>query len=77
MANQNFEDAESPASGERTKSNKIRDAAGDAFSKASDTAREAGEKAKRAAADAASSMSEQVMGLLNDQLGVGAQSPAR
>ena len=58
MTNQNFEDAESPASGERTKSNKIRDAAGEAFSKASDTARDAGEKAKRAAADAASSMSD-------------------
>ena len=46
MTNQNFEDAESPASGERTKSNKIRDAAGEAFSKASDTARDAG-KTKR------------------------------
>jgi hypothetical protein len=77
MTNQSFEDAESPASGERIKSNKIRDAAGEAFSKASDTARDAGEKAKRAAADAASSMSEQVIGLLNDQLGVGAQSANR
>jgi hypothetical protein len=77
MNNQNFEDAELPASGERTKSNKLRDAAGEAFSKASDTARDAGEKAKRAAADAASSMSDQVMGLLNDQLGVGAQSANR
>jgi hypothetical protein len=76
MNNQNFEDAEAPASGERTKSNKIRDAAGEAFSKASDTARDAGE-AKRVAADAASSMSEQVMGLLNGQLGVGAQSANR
>ena len=74
MNNQNFEDAESPASGERTQSSKIRDAAGEAFSKASDTARDAGEKAKRAAADAASSMSDHVMGFLNDQLGVGAQS---
>ncbi|MGA6998961.1 MAG: hypothetical protein WBZ22_22315 [Pseudolabrys sp.] len=77
MNNQNFEDAESPASGERTQSSKIRDAAGEAFSKASDTARDAGEKAKRAAADAASSMSDHVMGLLNDQLGVGAQSANR
>jgi hypothetical protein len=77
MNNQNFEDAKSPASGERTKSSKIRDAAGEAFSKASDTARDAGEKAKRAAADAASSMSDQVMGLLNDQLGVGAESANR
>ena len=77
MNNQNFEDAELPASGERTQSSKIRDAAGEAFSKASDTARDAGEKAKRAAADAASSMSDHVMGLLNDQLGVGAQSANR
>jgi hypothetical protein len=77
MTNQNFEDAESPSSGQRTKSNKMRDAAGEAFSKASDTARDAGENAKRAAADAASSMSDQVMGLLNDQLGVGAQSANR
>jgi hypothetical protein len=77
MNNQNFEDAESPASGERTQSSKIRDAAGEAFSKASDTARDAGEKAKRAAADAASSMSDHVMGLLNDQLGVGAESANR
>jgi hypothetical protein len=77
MNNQNFEDAESPASGERTKSSKIRDAAGEAFSKASDTARDAGEKAKRAAVDAASGMSDQVMGVLNDQLGVGAQSANR
>ena len=77
MNNQNFEDAESPASGERPKSNKIRDAAGEAFSKASDTARDAGEKAKRAAVDAASGMSDQVMGVLNDQLGVGAQSANR
>ena len=72
MNDQNFEDAKSPASGEHTKSSKMRDAAGEAFSKASDTARDAGEKAKRAAADAASSMSDHVMGLLNDQLGVGA-----
>lgn len=77
MNNQNFEDAESPASRERTKSNKIRDAAGEAFSKASDAARDAGDKAKRAAADAASSMSDQVMGLLNDQLDVGARSANR
>ena len=75
MNNQNFEDAKSPASGERI--SKIRDAAGEAFSKASDTARDAGEKAKRAAADAASSMSDHVMGLLNDQLGVGAESANR
>jgi len=75
MTNQNFEDAGSPGWEDHTQRNKtMRDAAGEAFSKASDTA---GEKAKRAAADAASSMSGHVMGLLNDQLGVGAQSANR
>ncbi len=58
MTNQNFEDAGSPGWEDQTQRNKtMRDAAGEAFSKASDTARDAGEKAKRAAADAASSMS--------------------
>src|SRR4029078_10153952 len=75
MTNQNFEDAGSPGWEDHTQRNKtMRDAAGEAFSKASDTARDAGEKAKRGAADAASNMSDHVMGLLNDQLGVGAQS---
>ena len=78
MTNQNFEHPESPASGEHTQRNKkMGEAASEAFSKASDTARDAGEKAKRAAADAASTMSDHVMGLLNDQLGVGAQSANR
>jgi hypothetical protein len=77
MTNQNFEGAQSAASGERAQSNTIRHVAGEAFSKASDTVRDAGEKAKRAAADAASGMSDHVMGLLNDQLGVGAQSANR
>jgi len=75
MTNQNFEDAGSPGWEDHTQRNKtMRDAAGETFSKASDTARDAGEKAKRAVADAASNMSDHVMGLLNDQLGVGAQS---
>jgi hypothetical protein len=78
MTKQNFEDAGSPGWEDHTQRNKtMRDAAGEAFSKASDTARDAGEKAKRAAADAASSMSDHMMGLLNDQLGVGAQSANR
>ncbi|MGB8446294.1 MAG: hypothetical protein WCE32_18145 [Pseudolabrys sp.] len=75
MTNQNFEDAGSPAWEEHTQRNKnMRDAASETFSKASETARDAGEKAKRVAAEAASTMSEHVMGLLNDQLGVGAHS---
>jgi hypothetical protein len=78
MSNQNFEDAGPPAWEEHTQRNRtMRDAAGDTFSKASDTARDAGEKAKRAAADAASTMSNHVMGLLNDQLGASAQSANR
>jgi hypothetical protein len=53
---------------------KIKEAAGEAYSKASETAREAGGKAGRVAADAASTMSDHVMGVLNDQLGEGARS---
>ena len=78
MTNQNFGNAGSPGWEDQTQRDKtMRDAAGEAFSKVSDTARDAGEKAKRAAADAASSMSDHMMGLLNDQLGVGAQSANR
>ena len=51
--------------------------AGDAFSKASDMARDAGAKAKRAASETASSMTDSVMGLLNEQLGTGAASAGR
>ncbi|MGC1588916.1 MAG: hypothetical protein WA770_02215, partial [Pseudolabrys sp.] len=70
-----FEDAGSPAWEEHTQRNKnMREVANETFSKASETARDAGEKAKRVAAEAASTMSEHVMGLLNDQLGVGAHS---
>jgi hypothetical protein len=55
----------------------MRDAASASFSKASDTARDAGEKAKRAAADAAATMTDSLVGLLNEQLGVGADSAGR
>ena len=75
MTNQSFEDASSSDLSEHEARNKkFRDATGEAFSKASDTARDAAEKAKRAAGDAASSVSDHVMGLLNDQIVVGAQS---
>jgi hypothetical protein len=53
---------------------KIKEAAGEAFSKASETARDAGGKARRAATDAAATMSDHVMDVLNDQLGAGARS---
>jgi hypothetical protein len=49
-----------------------RDAAGQAFSKASEMARDAGEKAKRAAADTAAFMGDNVKELLDRQLGTGA-----
>jgi hypothetical protein len=51
--------------------------AGDAFSKASDMARDAGARAKRAAAETASSVTDSVMDLLNEQLGTGAASAGR
>ena len=78
MANPGFESAPSPEFSEHEARNKkFQDAAGDAFFRASDKARDAGEKAKRAAADAASTMSDHVIGLLNDQIGLGAQSANR
>ena len=54
------------------KGEKIRTAAGDAFFRASDMARDAADKAKRAASDTASSMTDSVVGLLNEQIGAGA-----
>jgi hypothetical protein len=78
MANQGFESAPSPEFSEHEiRNNKFQDAAGDAFFRASDKEREAGEKAKRAAAEAATTMSDHVRGLLNDQIGLGAQSANR
>ncbi len=49
----------------------------DSFSTASDTARAAGEKAKRMASDTASGMADSAMGLLNDQIGTSAASAAK
>jgi ElaB/YqjD/DUF883 family membrane-anchored ribosome-binding protein len=53
------------------KSHGLGDRAQQAFSKASDMARDAGEKAKRAASDTAASASETVKDLLNRQIGTG------
>jgi hypothetical protein len=69
MSNQNFERPEAADSNHDLRNQKMRDAAGEAFTKASNTARDAAEKAKRATADAASTMSGHVTGILNDQLG--------
>src|SRR5262249_3077045 len=69
MTNQNFEGVGPAASREHAQQNqKMRDAASEVFAGASDTVKDAGAKAKRAAADAASTMSDHVMGFLNDQL---------
>jgi hypothetical protein len=77
MNNPNFEDADEHAQ----RNHHMRDAASDAFAKASDTAADMAAnmaaKAKAAAADAAATMSDQVIGALNDQLGVGAKSANR
>jgi hypothetical protein len=78
MANQGFKSTPSPEFSEHEITNeKFQDIAGDALSGAYDRARDAGEKAKRPAADAAFTMSDHVMGLLNDQIGLGAQSANR
>jgi ElaB/YqjD/DUF883 family membrane-anchored ribosome-binding protein len=75
MTDQNFERGESYDWAEHETSNKkMRDAASEAFDKAADTARDAGKKAKYAAADAASTMTDRVMGILNEQLAGGADA---
>jgi hypothetical protein len=80
MSNQDFErdrwTTSRPSSEEMTrnaedKSKGVRDTAQQAFSKASDMARDAGEKAKRAAAETASSATQGVKDLLNRQIGTG------
>src|SRR5829696_2584766 len=80
MSNQDFE-RDRWATSQTTTEGISRDAAGksqgmgdavqQAFSKASDLAREAGEKAKRAASDTAASASDTVKDLLNRQIGTG------
>jgi len=55
----------------------FRGTAKEAFHKAADTARDAGEQARRAAASATSTISGHVMDMLNEQLGSGAQSASR
>jgi len=77
MPSQNFENSESPTSSHEQSNKKMRDAATAAFGKASEAAHDAREKPKRAAADVTATMSDQVMGVLNEQLSVGAQSVNR
>jgi hypothetical protein len=70
MTNQDFE-SNSAAAGGRKKTQGIKEAASDAFAKASEAARDAGSKAKEAASDTASTMTEQVKDLLDRQIGHG------
>jgi hypothetical protein len=77
MSYQDFEGTESPFGDHQARNQKMRDAAGETFSRASDNARDAEAKAKRAAEGAASSLSNSVMGLLNQQLGAGADAAGR
>jgi hypothetical protein len=77
MSYQDFEGTESPSGDHQARNQKMRAAAGEAFSRASDTARDAGAKAKRAAEGAASSLTDSVMGLLNQQVGASADAAGR
>jgi hypothetical protein len=58
MSYQDFEGTESPFGDHQARNQKMRAAAGETFSRASDNARDAGAKAKRAAEGAGSSLSD-------------------
>ena len=77
MGDQSFDASDPTATQGSQRTGRSHTTAGDAFSKASDMARDAGAKAKRAASDTASGMTDSVMGLLNEQLGTGAASAGR
>lgn len=75
MIDPRFEKNSSAASGGNTNNNQsdnLRDAAGQAYSKASEMARDASETVKQAASDTASTMTANVKELLDRQLGIGA-----
>jgi hypothetical protein len=76
MGDQSFE-ASDPGAAPGSQKTRKSQAADDVFSKASDMARDAGARAKRAASDTASTMTDSVMGLLNEQIGSGATSAGR
>jgi hypothetical protein len=78
MINDIPEDADRVESGQHDARNKdFRDTAKEALHKVADKARDAGEQARRATAGARSTISDQVMDMLNEQLGSGAQSASR
>jgi hypothetical protein len=73
MSNQDFGGDRSSGTGNsQSTTSRMRDAASDALSQASEMARDAGEKAKRAASETASSVTGHVKGLLDEQIGSGA-----
>jgi len=76
MGDQSF-DANDPTATQGSHRTRSQTSAGDAFSKASEAARDAGAKARRAASETASNMTDSVMGLLNEQIGTGAASAGR
>ena len=69
MTHQDFNRDASAASQSKSKTETIKDAASDAFAKASDMARETGAKAKQAASDTAATVNEQVKEMLDKQIG--------
>jgi hypothetical protein len=73
MTNQDFGRNNNPTAtkSQAGKTATIKDAATDAFAKASDAAREAGSKAKQAASDTATTVTDQVKELLDKQIGNG------
>jgi hypothetical protein len=74
MSYQDFEGTESSSGDHQARNKKMRDAAGEIFSRASDNAPDA---AAKRGTEGASSLSDSVMGLLNQQLGAGADAAGR
>ncbi len=78
MINQMPEGADPVQTDQHNARNKdFRDTAKEVLHKVADTARDAGEQARRATAGATSTVTDQVMDMLNEQLGSGAQSASR
>lgn len=72
MSNQDFGREAATARAPDSKAKIIKDAATEAITRASNVAREAGSKAKEAASDTASTMTEHVKELIDKQIGSGA-----
>ena len=72
MSNQNFGREATATRGPDSKAKQIKDAASEAIARASSVARDAGTKAKEAASETATTMTDQVKGLIDKQIGSGA-----